>query len=217
MKSLHRVGEWRQLQEWYAHLTDNQLQAVADEGYELTDVAKQALQAEILGRGLHIQLKDSPPPPRFCHETNDFDPSDLDLVVVQRVWDVSEARQVKGTLDNAGIPSYLGANNLESVEAFKSSFENGVDLQVRSVDKQLALEALSRSLPPDTQGDADYVPVCPKCHSAEIVFKASICHRTRTQLLTRSSTGAATPAAINGRTTGSSGRPSAAGRRGLVS
>jgi DNA-directed RNA polymerase subunit M/transcription elongation factor TFIIS len=171
MARLDGVEESRRLQELYARLTDDELQAVADDGYELTDVAKQTLQAEILGRGLHIQLRDSPSTPGFNEEKSDFDPSDLDLVVARRVWDLSEARQAKSILDDARIPSFLGPNNLDGAEESKLNFENGVDLKVREVDSQLALQALSQALPPEAQDDVDYVPVCPKCHSSEIVFQ----------------------------------------------
>lgn len=165
------LEESRRLQELYARFTNEELQAAADEAYQLTDVAKQTLQAAILTRGLHIQLRDATSPSGF-NDTADFDPSDLDLVVARRVWDISEARQLKGILDEARIPSYLGPHNLENVEDFKSSFENGVDLKVRNVDNQFALQMLSRSAPPETERDEDYVAVCPKCHSAEIVFQA---------------------------------------------
>jgi hypothetical protein len=171
MRSVDDIEEWRRLQDVYAHLADEELQAAADEGYELTDVAKQVLQAEILGRGLQIQLKAAPTPPEFHRGQSDFDPSNLDLEVASRVWDLSEARRAKGILDDAGIPSYLGPANLENVEEFTSSFENGVDLKVRYIDNQRALQALSRSLPPEPEGEKDYVARCPKCHSAEIVFQ----------------------------------------------
>jgi hypothetical protein len=162
------LEESRRLQELYAHFTDEELQAAADQGYQLTDIAQQSLQTEILSRGLRIQLKDAPS--TSFDDTTDFDPSGLDLVVAHRVWDISEARQVKGILDDARIPSYLGPDNLENVEDFKSSFENGIDLKVRNVDNQFALQALSKSLPPQTEGYDDYTAVCPKCHSEEIVF-----------------------------------------------
>lgn len=129
------------------------------------------MQVEIRGRGLRIQLKEASTPPRFDQGERDFDPSDLDLVVANKVWDLSEARQVKGILDDAGIPSFLGPDNVEDVEAFKSSFENGVDLKVRYIDNQRALQALFRSLPPEPEAKKDYVALCPKCHSDEIVFQ----------------------------------------------
>jgi hypothetical protein len=164
--------ESRRLQEHYARLSDDELEAVADEGYDLTDLAKQALQAEMLGRGLHILLRSAPTSPQPDPETNDFDPPDVELVVVNRAWDLGEARRLKSILDDARIPSYLGPDNLESVDAFKGSFNNGVDLKVRYVNNQRALQAISQSSPPDSEAVTDYVPRCPKCHSTEIVFQS---------------------------------------------
>jgi len=172
MDSLDPVEESRRLQERYARLSDDELQAVADEGYDLTDLAKQTLQAEILGRGLHIQLRSAPTPPAPDPATSDFGPSDLDLIMAHRVWDLAEARQLKSILDDARIPSYLGPDNLDNLETFKGSFDGGVDLKVRYVDNQRALQAISQSLPPDSEVETDYVPRCPKCHSPEIVFQS---------------------------------------------
>jgi hypothetical protein len=170
MDSLDPIEESRHLQERYARLSDDELQAVADEGYDLTDIAKQTLRAEILGRGLHVQLRSAPAPPTPDPATSDFDPSDLDLVIASRVWDLAEARQLKSILDDARIPSYLGPDNLDTLETFRGNFDGGVDLKVRYVDNQRALQAISQSLPPDSEVETDYVPRCPKCHSPEIVF-----------------------------------------------
>ncbi len=171
MHGMDEVEESRRLQELYAHLTDEELQSIADDASELTDVARQALQVEIRSRGLRIPLKDASTPPGFNQAERDFDTSDLDLVVAERVWDLSEARQVKGVLDDAGIPSYLGPDNIENVEGLKSSFESGVDLKVRYIDNQRALQAISQSLPPGPESEKEYVALCPKCHSDEIVFE----------------------------------------------
>jgi len=172
MDSLDPIEESRRLQERYARLSDDELQAVADEGYDLTDLGKQTLQAEILGRGLHIQLRSAPTPPAPDPATSDFDTSDLDLIMAHRVWDLAEARQLKSILDDARIPSYLGPDNLDNLETFKGSFDGGVDLKVRYVDNQRALQAISQSLPPDSEVETDYVPRSPKCHSPEIVFQS---------------------------------------------
>jgi len=171
MDRLDRVEEWRRLQASYGGMTDEELQALADDGSELTELAQQVLKSEINRRGLAIQLREVSVPPGLNPEPSEADPSELELVVVRRVWDVAEARQVKGILDDAGIPSFLGPDNLDTVEAFTSSFENGVDFKVRYVDNQRAFRALFESLPPDLKAETDYVAVCPQCHSPEIVFQ----------------------------------------------
>jgi DNA-directed RNA polymerase subunit M/transcription elongation factor TFIIS len=172
MDSLDPVKESRRLQEHYARLSDDELQAVADESYDLTDLVKEALQAEIRGRGLHIQAKSAPTQLEPDPVTGDFDASDLDLVVVKRAWDLIEARQLKSILDDARVPSYLGPDNIENVDTFRGSFDRGVDLKIRYVDNQRALQAISQSLPPDSEVETDYVPRCPKCHSSEILFQS---------------------------------------------
>jgi len=174
MEMVDRVEEWQRLQASYGSKTDEELQALADESYELTELAQQALKSEIARRGLPFKLKELPKPPGLNPEPGDLDPSELELVVVRQVWDLTEARQVKGILDDAGIPSFLGPDNLDNVEAFpsSSSFVNGIDLKVRYVDHQRALYVLSQSLPPEPQEQSEYVPVCPKCNSREIVFQS---------------------------------------------
>jgi hypothetical protein len=174
MEMVDRVEEWQRLQASYGSKTDEELEALADESDELTELAQQALKSEIARRDLPFKLKELPKPPGFNPEPGDSDPSELELVVVRRVWDLTEARQVKGILDNAGIPSFLGSDNLDNVEAFpsSSSFVNGMDLKVRYVDNQRAIYVLSHSLPPEPQDPSEYVPVCPKCNSREIVFQS---------------------------------------------
>jgi len=73
----------------------------------------------------------------------------LDLVVVNQVWDLAEARQVKSILDDARIPSFLGPGNVDNLDMFKGKFDGGVDVKTRYVDSQRALQAISRSMPPE--------------------------------------------------------------------
>jgi DNA-directed RNA polymerase subunit M/transcription elongation factor TFIIS len=173
MEMVDRVEEWQRLQASYRTKTDEELQALADESDELTELAQQALRSEIARRGLPFTFKEFPEPGSNL-QPNESDPSELELVVVRRVGDLAEARQLKSILDDAGIPSFLGPDNLDRVEVFplSSSFGNGIDLKVRSVDNQRAEYVLSRSLPPEPQDQIEYVPVCPRCNSREIVFES---------------------------------------------
>jgi DNA-directed RNA polymerase subunit M/transcription elongation factor TFIIS len=74
-------------------------------------------------------------------------------------------------LSNNGVPSFLGPENVESVEDFRGSFERGVDIKVREVDSGRAHAAL-RNIPSSDPVDeiVEYIARCPKCHSDEIVF-----------------------------------------------
>jgi hypothetical protein len=62
METIDRAEEWRRLKELYLEKSDEELELVAADAYELTDVAQQALQAEIARRGLKIEMKKAPIP-----------------------------------------------------------------------------------------------------------------------------------------------------------
>jgi hypothetical protein len=47
----------RQLKENYEHMTEGELYALAEKAYDLTEIARKALQAVIAGKKLAIQLK----------------------------------------------------------------------------------------------------------------------------------------------------------------
>jgi len=170
MNIVDPVEESRRLQEHYAQLSEGEIQAVADDGYDLSDAAKEALRAEIRGRGLNIQVSEAPAAPEPV-QASDFELSDLDRVVVQRAGDLSEARQVEQVLDNAAIPFRLGVDNLEDVGEVRS-FDGGVDFKVMEADLQRASLALSTSLAPEPGRDTPSANLCPKCHSDEIIFES---------------------------------------------
>jgi DNA-directed RNA polymerase subunit M/transcription elongation factor TFIIS len=170
--------QWRVLEETYGQMSNEELRDLADGAYELTDIAKQALQAQISSRGLQVALREQPidaPDSQETEPTGDFDPAELSLVSVAQVWDAAEARRLMGALHEAGFPAYLGPENLENVDDFHSGFENGVEVRVRDVDQQRAFHALSRLRPDkddnNPQEDEEYVARCPKCHSDQIVFE----------------------------------------------
>ena len=179
--------EWRQLSETYAAMTDDELQAVADEAYELTDVARQALQTEITRRGLPVELQkeaQAEEDPAPASEGNAANPADMDLVELQRVWDMDEATDIKRRLDAGGVPSYLGPDLVDDVRLLQASFERGLAVKVRDFDEQRAMGVLANSYPSpqsddppdeadtaDEANDAEYAVRCPKCRSTEIVFQ----------------------------------------------
>jgi DNA-directed RNA polymerase subunit M/transcription elongation factor TFIIS len=209
MDTIDRAAEWRRLKEVYAQMSDDELTVVAGEGYQLTDVAKQALEAEISNRRLDLKLASAPPEAeesgnfqrvsaeqdRHEHiyenagdpdgdddgeEEFVFDPEALDLVPLRRVWSVVEAQTAKDILDGAVIPSFLGDDNLEKVNDYRGSYERGVDLKVRAVDRDWASRTLNNNWPKrlgseeaDSQLEerAEFAVKCPKCRSMEVVFQ----------------------------------------------
>ena len=118
--------QWRELQARYEQMSDEELQDLASEACELTDMAKELLQSEIARRSVKIKLLAEPPAedevaPQIVDD-NDFDPEDLDLVKMTPVWDMEDARRVKGILDGYGVPSYYGPDNAEDVETLSPAF-----------------------------------------------------------------------------------------------
>lgn len=166
---IDRVEEWRRLKEHYAAMSDGELLAVAGDGWELTDVAQQALQAELSSRRLDIKIAAAPTPALEPAGVSGFDLSDLDLVVAQQVLDTAEARRVKDILDAAGIPSCFGPNNVENPDELGLDSGGEIDVRVRQADQQRAFQALASAAAPASQ--PEYVAHCPKCHSTEIVFQ----------------------------------------------
>lgn len=183
--------EWRRLTDLYSRMSEGELEKLASEAYELTDMARDVLRGQISRRGLQLQLLDYPAPPEIApprERPADFDPERLDLVGLGRVYDLEDARRTKNILNQACVPSYFGPNNRENAEelgplfaaaeaeAQKRGFQVGVQLKVSSTDSQRALQAFANAPPepePETtpEDDPDYLAVCPRCHSSEIVFQ----------------------------------------------
>lgn len=171
METIDRAEEWRRLKELYLQKSDEELEIVAHDAYQLTDVAQQALEAEIARRDLKLEMRKAPEPQPDVQGNFIPDPSELNLVTVQQVFDRDEAQRVKEALTNNGLPSFLGPENVERVEDFRGSFERGVDIKVREVDSGRAHAVLHDILPSEAVDEnAEYIARCPKCHSDEIVF-----------------------------------------------
>jgi len=164
----HWTEQTARLRKLYADMGDGELEALADEAYTLTDIARQTLLAELSSRGMHVALRDAPAP------RNSFNMPDLNLVVYRRVADLAEARWLKNILENAGVASCLGPDNLYNLDEFRSSFTGGVDLKILERDLQTAAAATRGLYPPDPADELDDIACdarCPKCHSSEIVFE----------------------------------------------
>ena len=171
METIDRAEEWRRLKELYLEKSDEELELVAHDAYELTDVARQALEAEIARRGLKLEMRKAPEPELEMRGNFIPDPSELNLVSVQQVFDREEAMRLKEALTNNGLPSFLGPENVESVDDLRGSFERGIDIKVREVDSGRAHAVLRNILPSEpVDENVEYVARCPKCHSDEIVL-----------------------------------------------
>ncbi len=160
----------RRLQTLYARMYDDELLALAEDGSDLTDAAREALQSELANRHLILAIKETPPD----EPSGDFDLPPSELASVARVWNINEARQHKTILDAAGIPSYFGPDNVDDLSQLPSNFDREIEVKVWERQQQYALGALGQGLPQDPadqQQNAACEIQCPKCHSTEIVFE----------------------------------------------
>ncbi len=174
MGEIDIAQEWRRLQGLYAAMSEEELEAIADESYELTDIAKQALKAEISRRGLQVIVRLAPAPEKTQEKEEphgDLDPADLELShALLRVWNPEEAGRVKALLNDANIACYFGPNLDEGVDRLQYPKDKGVEVKVPYAFIEPAQYALRDFLADETEAIPDFSSRCPKCHSTEIVF-----------------------------------------------
>ncbi len=156
-------NERQRLAKVYGALSEDELEDLADNAYTLTDVARQALRAEITRRGLGIALRDS----AEDEESSRF-------VTVRKFMNVPDALLAKTILDSAGLECYLGDEHIVRMHWFWSSFMGGVKLRVREEDVATAAELLDQGPPEafDVDGVGEYKqPRCPNCQSLDVSFE----------------------------------------------
>ncbi len=115
------------------------LEQVAEEANNLTDVAHEALRAELTKRELYVgQLDDEPP----AEESAEF----RDLVVIRTFWNLLEAELAKGLLDSAGIKAFLFDDNMVRLDWFNANALGGVKLRVDASNLEAANRVLDESV-----------------------------------------------------------------------
>jgi len=126
------------LEELYASDTDEQLENVAAHAHELTEVAREALRAELSKRGLYVgQLEGTAP---------DQDNAEFrDLVTIRAFWNLLEAELAKGLLDSAGIESFLFDDNMVRLDWFNANALGGVKLRVDAGNVDAANQVLEEA------------------------------------------------------------------------
>jgi hypothetical protein len=158
------------------------------------DIVRHALSVELSERGLDSVDLDTPEAPGEGPESKGFrdtmdpwvrdpvaeglDPNAYDLIGVWIVADASEAREVMGVLDSAGIKSYLGPENVESVDDYKGSYIDGVRIKVMKFQYKYAWKGLNLRFPPkpeeEAAADAGNAICCPRCNSQDVIFQGLV-------------------------------------------
>jgi len=164
--------ESRRLRDEYSRMNEGELEKVASEAYDLTEIARPILRDEIERRGLAIPLVAAPGGAKKPLPKVDLDPSGL--VEAGVYFDAEDARTVADYLRELGIACCWGQERQESPDLI--DFAGGVDLLVREQDFEGASEALrqlfTRFKPKVPAEFSEERPCnCPECHSEEIVLQ----------------------------------------------
>jgi len=155
------------LVESYGKLSDGELEKIAKEADELTDVAREVLGAELSRRGLKVELAE--------HPTSD-EVEMRNLVTLRNFRDLPEALLAKGSLESAGIECSLADDNMVRLDWFYSNAIGGIKLMVDQADVEAAEQVLTSPIPEnfEAEGSGAYEqPKCPKCGSLDVNFQES--------------------------------------------
>jgi hypothetical protein len=161
--------ERRRIIELYAGMADGELEAIAADSAELTDVARQALTDE-LARRHPEEATVASTGAGLAHDSVEL----ADVVSIRQFRDLPEALLAKGALDSAEIESFLVDDNMVRMDWFWSNLVGGIKLCVKQEDAEAALDLLEQSIPEEFQveGVGQYEqPRCPKCQSLDIAFE----------------------------------------------
>ena len=197
MAKIDPEQERQRLAEFYAGQYDGELKKVASQAYDLTEIAKEVLRAEIAKRGLKVNFVEQAPvpvpkptkppeagdPPKdeslvFSHAERDASPGNLgepdELVKIRVYRDLPQALLAKGSLESAGIECILVDDNLVRLDWFYSYAIGGIKLLVNATDAAEAIQVLNQPIPEqmDVDGVGQYEqPTCPKCGSLDVNFR----------------------------------------------
>jgi Putative prokaryotic signal transducing protein len=133
----------------YAAQTDEELESVAGQGAELTDIAREVLRAELSKRGLYIgQLEEISAEEDSAEFRN--------LVTVRTFGNLAEAELAKGLLDSAGIESFLFDENMGRL--YWINVTQGIKLRVDPENAEAATGILDENVseftaPEDVRSD----------------------------------------------------------------
>ncbi|HTS07312.1 MAG TPA: DUF2007 domain-containing protein [Candidatus Eisenbacteria bacterium] len=159
--------ERERLVESYREFSDGELEKIAGEADELTDVAREVLGSELARRGLKLESVE--------HRASD-EMEIRHLVTLRTFRDLPEALLAKGSLESAGIECSLGDDNMVRLDWFYSNAIGGIKLLVRGDDVEAAEQLLTQPIPEHFEvsevGDFKQ-PRCPKCGSLDVNFQES--------------------------------------------
>jgi DNA-directed RNA polymerase subunit M/transcription elongation factor TFIIS len=192
--------QFRLAKEHYAGLTEGEIGALANEAYNLTEIAREALASVISERGLDLELKTGPatvPPAPSLGPCDRLDIDDSELVSYGWAMNEEGLKYMKAWLTAVGTACFIGPDKVLEPKDYQGGFANGVNVRIRRVDRRHTLAALEKldgpgwpsphvfqevtgEQPDNEQEQVDNEEQrieirCPRCNSAEVVFEGRDC------------------------------------------
>jgi hypothetical protein len=133
----------------YSKLSDEALKELASDAANLTNVAREALLAELAKRGIEIEL------PTGANSVDEQVKHSGPLVMVKRFRDLPEAFVARSILDSAEIDSFLADGNLVRIDWLYSNLIGGAKLMVKPEDFEEAVKLLEESAEIGAQGQGE--------------------------------------------------------------
>lgn len=144
------VQERQRLMDVYSHMTDGELETVAEDAASLTGVARQALNDELARRELSPL---EPDPSQPDHDGFQDETALRTMVTIRSFPDVMQAWLAKSGLESAGIECYLVDDNMVRLDWGISIVLGGVKLRVKPEDAEAALVFLDQPVPEELDDD----------------------------------------------------------------
>ena len=132
------VQERQRLMDVYSHMTDGELQELAEDAASLTGLASQVLNDEMARREL------SPGPSQPDPDGSQDETALRPMVTIRSFPDVMQAWLAKSGLESAGIECYLVDDNMVRLDWGISILLGGVKLRVKPEDAEAALVFLDQ-------------------------------------------------------------------------
>jgi hypothetical protein len=172
MAQINEGKEKERLRKLYSGMSDGELEKIGTDSAALTDVARNALSAEMIARGMPSLPMPETAAMRSERKLNEIKAqAALEPIMIRRYRDLPEATIAKSILDSAGVESFLADDNLVRLDWFYSNLIGGVKLLAHRGDAEAAANLLEQAVPEkfDVEGLGLYEqPHCQLCGSMDV-------------------------------------------------
>src|SRR4029077_9321483 len=134
--------ERNRLAQFYAALSDGELQQIARETGSLTHEGRAALALEMSHRDIGVEGAAEGPGETGASAAPGGRKELRDLLTIRQFRDLPQALLAKSVLDSAGIECFLGDDNLIRMDWLWSNLLGGIKLRVRQEDALVASRLL---------------------------------------------------------------------------